>query len=73
MATNSLLEFEKPIIELEKKLDEDNDLLIQAAAAEQGDLIKQYSKQISIHKTKIDSLFSELEVFFLQYQKIKEL
>lgn len=66
-------ELEKEIEQLEKKLDEDNDLLIQAAAAEQGELIKQYSKQISIHKTKIDALFSELEVFFLQYQKIKEL
>lgn len=66
-------EIEKEIEQTEKKLDEDNDLLIQAATAEQKELIRQYSKQISFHKTKIDTLFSELEVLFLKYQKIKEL
>jgi len=63
---------ENQITDLEKKLDEDNDLLIEASTAEQGDLIKKYSKQISEHLQQIDRLFLKLDTLSTKFQIEKD-
>jgi uncharacterized coiled-coil protein SlyX len=57
-----MAEVESQIEKLEKKLDEDNDLLIEASTAEQAALITKYSKSIAEHQQKIEQLFHELDV-----------
>lgn len=63
---------ENAINDLEEKIDQDNDLLIEASEAEQADLIRKYSKQIADHHREIEKLFQELETFSQQHAELKE-
>lgn len=56
-----MVAIETKIEALEKQLDTDNDLLIEASEAEQGDLIREYSKNIATHHQEIEQLFEQLE------------
>lgn len=56
-----MVAIESKIENLERQLDADNDLLIEASEAEQGDLIRTYSKNIATHQHQIEELFTELE------------
>jgi ATP-binding cassette, subfamily F, member 3 len=56
-----MVAIENKIESLERQLDTDNDLLIEASEAEQGDLIKEHSKNIGIHQHQIEELFKELD------------
>ncbi len=56
-----MIAVENKIENLEKQLNTDNNLLIEASEAEQGDLIKEHSKNIAIHHHQIEELFKELE------------
>lgn len=67
-----MLDIESEIESLEKKLDKNNDLLIEASTAEQGDLIRKFSKEIFECQKKIDELFKELESTSLEIKEVKE-
>lgn len=64
---------ENQIEQLEKQLDKDNDLLIEASEAEQADLIKKYSKKIAEHQKQIEDLFYELEKQSEEYHNKKKI
>lgn len=62
---------ENKIEHLEKQLDTDNDLLIEASEAEQGLLIKKFSKNIAEHKSEIEKLFQILETLSKELESKK--
>lgn len=67
-----MVAIEKEIERLEKLLDTDNDLLIEASEAEQGDLIKEYSKKITLHQKQVEELFTELDRLSQEFQSKKD-
>lgn len=62
---------EQSIERLEQQLEIDNSLLIEASEAEQGSLIKQYSKNIALHQHEIEELFKILETLSKEFEEKK--
>jgi len=67
-----IMAIENAIEDIEDKIDQDNDLLIQASEAEQGELIRQYSKQIADHHRETEKLFQTLETLSKEHSHLKE-
>lgn len=67
-----IMAIENTIEELESKIDEDNDLLIEASEAEQGELIRKYSKQIADHHREMEKLFQTLETLSKEHNELKK-
>ena len=65
----SIHEIEREIIGLEKKISRDNSALLDASVQGEGEKIKKLSKEVHDSKSRIDSLFTELEHFHARLEK----
>jgi ATP-binding cassette subfamily F protein 3 len=65
----SINEIEREIIGLEKKISRDNSALLDASVQGEGEKIKKLSKEVHDSKSRIDSLFTELEHFHARLEK----
>jgi ATP-binding cassette subfamily F protein 3 len=65
----SINEIEREIIGLEKKISRDNSALLDASVQGEGEKIKKLSKEVHDSKSRIDSLFTELEHFHAKLEK----
>ncbi|UCE72405.1 MAG: ATP-binding cassette domain-containing protein [Nitrospiraceae bacterium] len=65
----SIHEIEREIIGLEKKISRDNSALLDASVQGEGEKIKKLSKEVHDSRSRIDSLFTELEHFHARLEK----